>query len=362
MKLMAPETDLVLSIDSVQGGSSQFEGCISHGPWGGSQGSEWVYMLQGSPKKIKINLRHAGVIDFINFQTYFTTGETLNSSFGGKGGNRTDTICIDYPNEYLKSISGTLGNFDGSCVVTSVCFNTNQNRYGPYGTKNGNGFSYDGEGGVIVGFFGRANKYVSAIGVYVMPESLVSDLNSTNGGNIMPQLSSSMSRIAMSRDAGPWGASGGKPWDDGIFSTVTRVYVHLGKLNVIYALQFEYTKRDGRSVLSQIHGGNDGSRILLAEHKPLFGQVGLDSKDVYMTGISGYYGPVEGYNGLEAIASISFHTNKGIHGPYGEERGHGYTYFSSTSLGKVSGFHGKVNGFLSAIGVHMEYISEDDMD
>lgn len=74
-----------------------------------------------------------------------------------------------------------------------------------------------------------------------------------------------------------------------------------------------------------------------------------------MTGVSGFYGPVEGCTGVEAIVSISFHTNKGIHGPYGKEIGDGYTYFSSTSLGKILGFHGRNNGFLSAIGVHMEY-------
>ena len=59
---------------------------------------------------------------------------------------------------------------------------------------------------------------------------------------------------------------------------------------------------------------------------------------------------------MEAITSITFHTNKTIHGPYGEESGAGYTYFTSTaSPGKVVGFHGRNDGFLSAIGVHMEY-------
>ncbi|KAI3684823.1 hypothetical protein L6452_34049 [Arctium lappa] len=84
--------------------------------------------------------------------------------------------------------------------------------------------------------------------------------------------------------------------------------------------------------------------------------VNLDGTDEYLTGISGFYGPVYGYNGLEAITSITFHTNKKTHGPYGEEIGEGYTYFTSTaSPGKVVGFHGRNYGFLSAIGVHMDY-------
>ncbi|KAJ0804981.1 putative jacalin-like lectin domain-containing protein [Helianthus annuus] len=66
-----------------------------------------------------------------------------------------------------------------------------------------------------------------------------------------------MSRITMPRDAGPWGAGGGKPWDDGILSTIKQIRVHEGELNVIYALQVEYLKKDGNTV-SHIHGGTDG--------------------------------------------------------------------------------------------------------
>ena len=66
-----------------------------------------------------------------------------------------------------------------------------------------------------------------------------------------------MSKIAMPREAGPWGASGGKPWDDGVFSRVIKVIVHGGvSLNAICAIQFEYVKTDGESVLSQMHGGS----------------------------------------------------------------------------------------------------------
>ncbi|MFS7911677.1 putative jacalin-like lectin domain-containing protein [Helianthus anomalus] len=347
------------------GGSRMLEGCIVHGPWGGSFGREWVYMLEGFSftKKIKISVRYGEVIDSIYFQTWFTTGETRSSSVGGKG-NRTDTISIDYPNEYLKSISGTTENYHGSNVVMSVCFTTNQNCYGPFGTSSGTVFSYDGKGGVIVGFHGHADKYLNAIGVYVMPESHAFGPNSKYGDKLMPEvhfivskdlviangsliLYSSMSRMTMPRDAGPWGACGGKPWDDGIFSAIKSIHVHEGELNAIYAIQFEYLKKDGKSFLSPVHGGKGGCKTQL---------VNLDDKDEYLTGISGFYGTVKGYNGLEAIASISFHTNKRIHGPYGEDKDCGYNYYSSTaSPGKVAGFHGRDNGFLSAIGVHMEY-------
>ncbi|XP_024972819.1 jacalin-related lectin 3-like [Cynara cardunculus var. scolymus] len=150
------------------GVTTDFEGCISLGPWGGPKGKIWNFMPQGFIKKISI--KHGGVIDSIKFQSESA------SFFGGKGGNQTDRICIDYPDEYLVSINGTVyGGFD---VVMSLCFVTNKNRYGPYGSDTGTRFSYNGKGGIIVGFHGRVGKYLDAVGIYVMPKSFVLGRNS----------------------------------------------------------------------------------------------------------------------------------------------------------------------------------------
>ncbi|KAI3762856.1 hypothetical protein L1987_53298 [Smallanthus sonchifolius] len=94
-------------------------------------------------------------------------------------------ICIDYPNEYLISISGTYGSFEshGNGIVTSMCFKTIQNLYGPFGNNSDNAFSHDVKAGeVIVGFHGRAWFYLNAIGVYVIPNSPSSFPNSTYEG------------------------------------------------------------------------------------------------------------------------------------------------------------------------------------
>lgn len=61
-----------------------------HGPWGGSKGKKWMYMPEGFVKKITV--AHGGVIDSIKFQSYCITGDTQSLFFGGKGGNRTDTV------------------------------------------------------------------------------------------------------------------------------------------------------------------------------------------------------------------------------------------------------------------------------
>ncbi|KAL9998606.1 putative jacalin-like lectin domain-containing protein [Helianthus debilis subsp. tardiflorus] len=332
------------------GGKRDFKGCVTHGPWGGSKGKRWVYMPQGCIEKIII--RHGSFVDSIEFRNYCSTGKPQSSLFGDtifRSSREVDTISMDSPNEYLMSISGTVGS-TGECDVgvRSICFMTNLNLYGPYGIEEGTAFSYEVKDEVIVGFHGRANNvYLVAIGVYAIPKSPASLPTSTYEGKIKKELCCSKCIMTLPRDAGPWGACGGQPWDDGVLSAIKQVRIHLGELNVIYGLQFKYLKSDGKSVMSQIHGGTDGVEMSL---------VNLDDNGEFFTGISGFYGPVEGFDEMEAIASISFHTNLRIHGPYGKQRGAGYFSYSSTaSSGKVVGFHGRNNGFLSAIGVHMEY-------
>lgn len=97
-------------------------------------------------------------------------------------------ICIDQPNEYIVSISGTYGNVDTHEIVRSICFKTNQNLYGPYGNNTGTVFAHDVKGEVIIGFHGRAESYIHAIGVYVMPKALASASNPTNNGKIMNEV------------------------------------------------------------------------------------------------------------------------------------------------------------------------------
>lgn len=69
-------------------------------------------------------------------------------------------------------------------------------------------------------------------------------------------------KLAVPRDTGPWGGSGGKHWDDGVFSTVKQVDVHVEQaLNVIRAVQLRCEKRDGQLVVTPSHGGPRGDII-----------------------------------------------------------------------------------------------------
>ncbi|KAJ9536361.1 hypothetical protein OSB04_un000453 [Centaurea solstitialis] len=345
---------ILVEIVETWGTESNSEGCITFGPWGGPEGIAWIWMGQGGIKKITIIYRD--VVDCIKFHSDDCTGETESPFYGHPFViSKEHTICIDYPNEYFVSISGTYGSgrMDDTVAVKSLCFVTNKKCYGPYGSDSGTRFSYGGKGGVIVGFHGRADYYLDAIGIYVMPESLAFGPNSTSDEKSRHEsCSGCMSKMLTPKEAGPWGASAGKLWDDGVFPTIKQVNVFTEEsLKVLRSIQFVYVKRDAKLFLSPMHGGTCEDNLELAS------MVNLDGTNEYLTRISGFYGPVKGFKGHEAITSITFHTNKTFYGPYGEEGGDGYTYFtSSESNGKVVGFHGrKCNGLVTAIGVHMEY-------
>lgn len=72
-----------------------------------------------------------------------------------------------------------------------------------------------------------------------------------------------------------------------------------------------------------------------------------------LTCISGYYGPIAKDDQHIIMKSLTFNTSRGKYGPFGEEVGKFFT--STTTEGKVVGFHGRSSLYLDAIGVHMQH-------
>ena len=55
--------------------------------------------------------------------------------------------------------------------------------------------------------------------------------------------------------------------------------------------------------------------------------------------------------GPTVIKSLTFHTTKKSHGPFGDEHG---TFFSSCLTdGRIVGFHGRAGWYIDSIGVHV---------
>ncbi|KAK6115810.1 hypothetical protein DH2020_008079 [Rehmannia glutinosa] len=321
------------------------EGEISVGAWGGSSGNNWSYKAKHGIKQIII--KYGDIIDSIMFKgdTDDASPADYSSKFGGDGGGRTDKIDIDFPSEFVTGISvthGRWGNFPD--LVTSVKFHTNRSQYGPFGKGSGDPFTFNAEGGVVTGFHGRAGRYLDAIGVYIKPAcSLFKVVQMKQHSEITLRGSG-----LLPRSPGPWGCvNGGREWDDGVFSAVKAVHVHVSGSGVISAVRFEYEKRDGTVFLSPKHGGSGG--VVDFVHK-----VEIDGNSEFLIGVEGFYGPVEG---VDVIRSVTFHTNKGKYGPMGNEIGMYFNSMSSVaSHGKVVGFHGRSGAYLNAIGLHTEYL------
>ncbi|KAG7594930.1 Jacalin-like lectin domain [Arabidopsis thaliana x Arabidopsis arenosa] len=102
---------------------------------------------------------------------YDKDGQVVTSYHGSKDGE-TKEFAIDYPNEYLTSVSGTYNTIpeDGVLVVRSLIFKTSKGRISPtYGFVSGTEFVFERQGYVINGFHGRDGGGFDAIGVYFKP-------------------------------------------------------------------------------------------------------------------------------------------------------------------------------------------------
>ncbi|KAI5651205.1 hypothetical protein M9H77_37210 [Catharanthus roseus] len=141
---------------------------IAVGTWGGNGGSAWDD--GGSYNGVReITIVHARCIDSIKV-VYDKNGKPfVAEKHGGVGGSKTSQIKLQFPEEYLISISGYISPVvhGGSPVIRSLTFKSNRRTFGPYGVEEGTPFSLPIEGGKIVGFKGRSGWYLDSIGCYL---------------------------------------------------------------------------------------------------------------------------------------------------------------------------------------------------
>lgn len=66
------------------------------------------------------------------------------------------------------------------------------------------------------------------------------------------------------RSPGSWGGYSGKGWDDGVFSTIKQVRVHMNlHISAISGIQIEYEKKDKTSFRTQLHAGDSACNFPL---------------------------------------------------------------------------------------------------
>ncbi|XP_010498396.1 PREDICTED: pentatricopeptide repeat-containing protein At1g19720-like isoform X2 [Camelina sativa] len=362
-----PKQKLVTDTEKPQ--SKAVGGAKTYGPWGGTGGIVFDDGIYTGIRQINLS-RSVGVVS-IKVCYDFKGQAVWGSKHGGTGGFRHDKIVFDYPSEVLTHVTGTYGPlvYLGPNVIKSLTFRTNKGKHGPFGEEHGPTFTHKIDEGKVVGFLGREGLFLDAIGVHVMECKISSLKPSSPQHAIVPFKNSGTAEIENSPWAnklvlaanghgeevehgvvkeptpsgpGPWGGDGGQSWDDGVYSGIKQIFVTRGN-DAISSIQVEYD-RNGQSVWSTKHGGNNG----VATHR-----IKLEYPNETLTCISGFYGPLNNSDRSNVVKSLSFFTSRGKYGPYGEESG---TFFTSTTThGKVLGFHGRCSSNLDAIGVHMQH-------
>lgn len=360
---------------------------VTHGPWGGNGGTAFDDGMYTGVRQINIS-RNIGIVYMKVL--YEQNGQAVwGSKNGGTGGFKTDKIVFDYPFEILTHITGFYGtSMLGPTIIRSLTFHTTKGKHGPFGEEQGVPFTTKLKEGMIVGFHGRKGLFLDAMGVRVKegkvtpqirpPPPLHDDTKSaaTQGDVLWPSKQIVSKGAPTKPDAtqgdalwpskqivakgapyeeanykvvkepapcgpGPWGGDGGKPWDDGVFTGIKQIFVT--RAEAICSIQIEYD-RNGQSVWSVKHGGTTGTNT----HR-----IKVEYPHEMLSCISGYYGPKSKDDHSIVIRSLTFFTSRGKYGPFGEEIG---TFFTSTTTqGKVVGFHGRSGSYLDAIGVHMQH-------
>ncbi|KAJ4838015.1 hypothetical protein Tsubulata_030946 [Turnera subulata] len=307
---------------------------VSNGPWGGNGGMIFDDGVYTGVREVHLS-RYGGVVSIR--VCYDLNGEAIwGSKNGGSGGIRLDKIFFDYPSEILTHITGYYGPtiLSGSTIVKSLTFHTNRRKYGPFGEEQGISFSSGSSGGIIVGFHGRKGLFVDSIGVHVVEKTVPKQLSRVRDSFDMSEIRTPEVIPVLVKEIAAWGGERGRPWDDGIFSGVKKIFLTKGE--AICCIQIEYD-RNGESVWS----------------------IKLEYPSEILTSVCGYYGSLTGDEDRKGvIRSLTFYTNKGKYGPFGEETG---TFFTSAkSEGKIVGFHGRSGCYLNAIGIHLQQLSSND--
>ncbi|KAL6594563.1 hypothetical protein ACP70R_048301 [Stipagrostis hirtigluma subsp. patula] len=137
---------------------------------------------------------------------------------------------------------------------------------------------------------------------------------------------------------GPWGGGGGDPHDIAVAPHRLQSVVIRGE-GAVDAISFTYAAVDGTSHKAGPWGGSGGRK-----HEVKFGKTEVVKE------VSGTHGTFDGH---AVVLSLTFVTNVGKHGPFGEP-GQG-TPFSVPvkNGGRVVGFFGRSGRFLDAFGVYV---------
>lgn len=258
-------------------------------------------------------------------------------------------FVLGYPDEYIKSVEATYQkpNIFSNTVITSLKFETSKGRTSFFGYNVGKKFVLEQKGHRLVGFHGKEDAAIDAIGAYFGPVPTPTPLIPSKK---LPAI----------------GGNEGVTWDDGVYDGVRKILVGQGNDGVSF-VKFEYSK--GKELVS---GYDHGKKTLLGAEEVIFKnnsrlfcfnsfsrlfsliivsfepfQFVLEDGE-YLITIDGYYDKIFGVE-EPIIVCLQFKTNKRESMPFGMDSG---KKFSLGEEGhKIVGFHGQASDVVHSIGV-----------
>ncbi|XP_044962818.1 jacalin-related lectin 19-like isoform X2 [Hordeum vulgare subsp. vulgare] len=138
---------------------------------------------------------------------------------------------------------------------------------------------------------------------------------------------------------GPWGGTGGNPWDDGGHTGIRGITLSYDHRCVV-SIAVEYD-RSGLTVPGERHGGAGGNHTT---------QFKLCFPDEHLTAVSGRYGAVAP-GGSPVIRSLAFRTERAAYGPFGAVEGTPFQF--AVEGGVIVGFCGRSGWQLDAVGMYV---------
>ncbi|XP_042466987.1 mannose/glucose-specific lectin-like [Zingiber officinale] len=144
---------------------TDFQNTIKVGPWGVA--GDCKFDIGRSATQITKVTLHAGyIVDSLEI-SIVDGGNVETKRVGTSGGGGYHSFTLD-PGEYINSMVGFVGEYNGESCISQLNFKTNfGNTHGPFGGGGGKEFTIPVTDGRIVGFFGQHDYYLKAIGVYV---------------------------------------------------------------------------------------------------------------------------------------------------------------------------------------------------
>lgn len=279
--------------------------------------SDWSFVIPEGHKLQNIRIQHGdGIIHSLGFTTEHGDALSISNTFGiVDAGQPVSLVKLD-SDEEIVGIKVSVGIKGRDTYISALSFETNKTTHGPFGGTTDPLFSLPWENGSLAGFYGISSGWVRGIGglgVYLKAH-----------GEILK--------------IGPWG----RPFNpQPVWSFQLEGNQRLSTITI-----FRIDNAIKHLVFNSSEQADARSGVIIAD------LIVLDA-DEEIIGIGGMVDTL--LTRQTVISSITFTTNKKVHGPFGNAKG---TPFSVTwDVGSLAGFYGYESLHFDGIGVYLKAIN-----